>query len=138
MVECASLENWSSVTPNRGFESRPLRFGAAALPPGRDHAAGCGPRPYPRAGARPRHRPRTRAQPALCCHLACGRLITQLAILRRGAEHVVPERCADAVAAVVVLEVVAHVQLAQPAAERRFGPVVVHVIVQHVVAEVTG
>jgi hypothetical protein len=36
----------------------------------------------------------------------------------------------------VVLEVVAHVQLAQAAAERGLRTVVVHVVVQHVVGQV--
>ena len=57
---------------------------------------------------------------------------------RRGAEDVIPERCADAVAALVVLEVVAHVQLAQAPAQPRLGPVVVHVVMQHVVAQVSA
>src|SRR5436305_10744580 len=30
-VECASLENWSPATPDRGFESRPLRCSPAEL-----------------------------------------------------------------------------------------------------------
>src|SRR5947208_731531 len=53
----------------------------------------------------------------------------RLAILRRGPEHVIPERRADAIAALVILEVVAHVQLAQSLAEPRLRTMVMHVVV---------
>ena len=54
------------------------------------------------------------------------------------AEHAVPVRRADAEAALVVLEVVAHVQLPQPAPDARARRVVVHVVVDHVVGQVAG
>src|SRR5579859_1710797 len=69
--------------------------------------------------------------------LRCRRA-TLLSRLVRGAEHVVPERGADAVAALVVLEMVAHVELAKSLAERRLRPVMVHVVVQHVVEQVAA
>ena len=58
-------------------------------------------------------------------------------MLRR-AEHVVPERRADAEAARVVLEVVAHVQLAQALPEARLRAVVMQVVMHHVVDQVAG
>ena len=59
------------------------------------------------------------------------------AALRR-AEHVVPERGAHAEALRVVLEVVAHVQLAHELAEPGARAVVMHVVVRHVVHQVAG
>src|SRR5215210_4532681 len=55
---------------------------------------------------------------------------------QRGAEHVVPERGADAEAACVVLEVVAHVELPHHLPEARLRTVVVQEVVRHVVDEV--
>ena len=54
----------------------------------------------------------------------------------RRAEHVVPERGAHPEALRVVLEVVAHVQLAHELAEPRARTVVMHVVVRHVVHQV--
>src|SRR5437660_9309561 len=51
-------------------------------------------------------------------------------------EDAIPEWRADAVAALVVLEVMAHVQLAQALTEGRLRPVMVHVVVQHVVEQI--
>src|SRR3954451_6487632 len=56
--------------------------------------------------------------------------------LRRGAEDVIPVRSADPVAGVVVLEVMAHVQLAQLAPQARRRPVMVRVVMEHVVGQV--
>ena len=55
------------------------------------------------------------------------------AFARQRAEDDVPERRGDAVAVAVVLEVVAHVLLAQPLAELRLRHEVVHVVVRVVV-----
>src|SRR6185503_19526781 len=57
---------------------------------------------------------------------------------RGGAEHVVPPWRADAETARVVLEVVAHVQRAEPFAGARLRDVVVEVVVRHVVQQVAG
>ena len=57
---------------------------------------------------------------------------------RQGPEDDVPERRGDAEAVAVVLEVVAHVLLAQPLAELGLGHEVVHVVVRVVVDEVAG
>src|SRR5215218_339105 len=56
----------------------------------------------------------------------------------RGAEDTVPIGRADPEAALVVLEVMAHVQLAQPAAEPRARAAMVEVVVRHVVDQVSG
>src|ERR1039458_10563577 len=66
----------------------------------------------------------------------CGAV--RLVLLGRGAEDVIPERRADAVAAVVILEVVSHVQLTQPSTQRGLGAMMVHVVVQHVVGQIAS
>ena len=55
-----------------------------------------------------------------------------------GSEDRIPERRANSEGSVVVLEVVAHVKLAQLATERGLRTVMVHVVMEHVVEEVTG
>src|SRR5207248_6455265 len=67
-----------------------------------------------------------------------GRRLLDLARSGRGPENVGPERSADSEAALVVLEVMAHVQLAQPSSERRRRAVMVHVVMEHVVGQVPG
>ena len=57
---------------------------------------------------------------------------------RGGAEHVVPIRRADAEAACLVLEVVAHMPLAHHPAEAAVGAGVMQVVVEHVVHQVPG
>src|SRR4051812_22735499 len=54
-----------------------------------------------------------------------------------GAEHAIPVRRADPEAALVVLEVMAHVQLPQPLADPRARRVVMQVVMDHVVSEIT-
>src|SRR3954452_21207549 len=56
----------------------------------------------------------------------------------RGAEDPVPVGSGDPVATGVVLEVVAHVELAQPAAEARARAVVMQRVMDHVVDQVAG
>ena len=70
--------------------------------------------------------------------LRTGRRLGAAAAALRRAEDVVPERGAHAEALRVVLEVVAHVQLAHELAEARARPVVMHVVVRHVVHQVAG
>ena len=53
-------------------------------------------------------------------------------------EHAVPVRRADPEARLVVLEVMAHVQLAQPPPDGGPRPVVVHRVMDHVVGQVAG
>src|SRR5436190_8477221 len=55
-----------------------------------------------------------------------------------GTEDPVPVRRGDAEATRVVLEVVAHVQFAQPAAEARLRAMVMQRVVDHVVDQVAG
>src|SRR3954453_16642441 len=60
--------------------------------------------------------------------------VTPLA--REGSEHQVPQWRGNAVPVPVVLEVVAHVLLAQPLSQHRLRRVVMHVVVRVVVGEV--
>ena len=80
----------------------------------------------------------TTPTPASSWSWRCARRLSGAALARQGAEDGVPERRGDAVAVAVVLEVVAHVLLAQPLAEVGLRHEVVHVVVRVVVDEVAG